>query len=573
MKTKIILTILLLMGVGSLATRAQKVILYKTGGQTIECDALELDSIVFVEVESGLVKKIILNKTSLILLPNTVEYLTATVLPENAENKNVIWESSDENIAEVNTRGRVIANGVGNCIITCRATDGSGVKAECQVSVSLSVDDPMSSADQKEYLETIAWDFMDMMPSSDFNEIGELCRFIRNNYEEDYDWDNVEKWAKDAFDAAREALGTKTTETEEWSDWWGNYNYMYNYIYNNYKALLMASNFTGHFTASNGRWILENANDLQFIFADKRNQQCILSVLTSGNVKRVHAFNIDDWKDYDYERSGNTYINNEYYDRTQCTIGVPERILVRLTRGGHQVVQATINIDLNSLNGEEFDISQNSFSISTCIEWNNGYKFDVSKVTYTANTNASVAFTMSKNDINLVTIGVAGDIVDIPSVNVSAFSLDGFDSDDYDFDVSNVKNAYVKLDILGRIQIQGTLSDVRKFSDYLEDAEENERDERIFKSYVTMANSLADINLFYDGKNVKQAAVRMEPFANETWNGQIYWETEPVIFFYDGSSYSAFDVFFNEKDFKNTIDSFKSLVNMYSALVDEHVEW
>ena len=132
----------------------------------------------------------------------------------------------------------------------------------------------------------------------------------------------------------------------------------------------MASNFTGHFTASNGRWIKTNASDLQFIFTDKRNRQCVLKLETSGSVKKVHAYDDDDWIGYDDSFSGNTHIYNEYYDRTQYTIGVPERIVVTLTQGDSQVVQTTINIDLGSLSGEEFDISKNNFSVSMQIEWN-----------------------------------------------------------------------------------------------------------------------------------------------------------------------------------------------------------
>ena len=82
-----------------------------------------------------LVTDITLSKKSVILQPNDMEILTATVLPENADNKTVTWESSNEEIAEVNKNGRVIANGYGACTITCSATDDSGVKAECQVVV------------------------------------------------------------------------------------------------------------------------------------------------------------------------------------------------------------------------------------------------------------------------------------------------------------------------------------------------------------------------------------------------------------------------------------------------------
>lgn len=437
--------------------------------------------------------------------------------------------------------------------------------------VEPSEDNAMSPAEQKEYIETVALEFMDMMPSSDFRDIVELGKFIGENYTDDYDWDNVGEWAEDAFKAAREALGTKTTESE--TEKWGSYTYKYNYIYTNFNALLMASNFTGHFTARNGRWALEEANDLQFIFTDKRGQQCILKLETDGNVKKVYAFNIDDWKDYDYDSNGNTYTSNEYYDRTRCTIGVPERIVVTLAQGGSQVIKTTVKIDLANLIGEEFDISKSSITLSALTELNNGYKFDVSKVAYSANTNASVVFTMSKNGKVLVSMGASADVNDIPSVNLSAFSSESFDVDNYDFGEVNGKNAFVKLDILGKIQIQGTLSNVRKFADYIEEADDNYRDEKTYKSYINQANALVNINMFYDGKNVKQAAIKLEPFVEESWNGRTYWEAEPVLYFYDGTSYSTFEAFFNEKDFKKTIDTFKALANKYADLIDERIDW
>ena len=82
-----------------------------------------------------LVSGITLSETSLTLQPDEMKTLTATVLPEDADNPAVTWESSDGDVAEVNGRGRVIANGIGTCTITCRATDGSGVYAECFVTV------------------------------------------------------------------------------------------------------------------------------------------------------------------------------------------------------------------------------------------------------------------------------------------------------------------------------------------------------------------------------------------------------------------------------------------------------
>ena len=81
-----------------------------------------------------MVTSITLSQTTAILELDGFVRLTATVLPENAANKNVVWSSSNENIAPVRN-GRVDAYGYGNATITCEAADGSGVKAICKVCI------------------------------------------------------------------------------------------------------------------------------------------------------------------------------------------------------------------------------------------------------------------------------------------------------------------------------------------------------------------------------------------------------------------------------------------------------
>ncbi len=85
-----------------------------------------------------LVTSITISPASLSLQPNETSTLTATVLPSDAENKEVEWMSSDEAVAVVGDffgTITVMAKGYGTCTITATAKDGSGVKAECQVMV------------------------------------------------------------------------------------------------------------------------------------------------------------------------------------------------------------------------------------------------------------------------------------------------------------------------------------------------------------------------------------------------------------------------------------------------------
>ena len=122
------------------------------------------------------------------------------------------------------------------------------------------------------------------------------------------------------------------------------------------------------------------------------------------------------------------------------------------------------------------------------------------------------------------------------------------------------------MDVLGKAQVQGTLTDVRKFVDYLNQARRNNSSESSFKSYINQANSCMDVNLFYDNSSVKQATTKIEAFAESDYNGT-YWKAEPTLNFYDGSSYSTFGTFFNGTDFQKVVNAYSNLINDFRNLV------
>jgi len=76
-----------------------------------------------------------LNKSTLSLSKGATETLVATVSPSDAGNKNVIWSSSNDSVATVNSNGLVTAIGdSGSAIITVTTVDG-GFTAQCGCSV------------------------------------------------------------------------------------------------------------------------------------------------------------------------------------------------------------------------------------------------------------------------------------------------------------------------------------------------------------------------------------------------------------------------------------------------------
>ena len=78
---------------------------------------------------------IALSVNSLTIYSGVTAGLTAAVQPADASDKTVTWSTSDGTVATVNSSGAVKALKAGSAVITATANDGSGVYAQCQVTV------------------------------------------------------------------------------------------------------------------------------------------------------------------------------------------------------------------------------------------------------------------------------------------------------------------------------------------------------------------------------------------------------------------------------------------------------
>ena len=65
--------------------------------------------------------------------------LTAEIYPDNADVKTIVWESSNPDVATVDTNGIITATGGGTTVITAKTLDG-GYTASCQVTVIRLID-------------------------------------------------------------------------------------------------------------------------------------------------------------------------------------------------------------------------------------------------------------------------------------------------------------------------------------------------------------------------------------------------------------------------------------------------
>ena len=98
-------------------------------------EAGEATKTVEIAATKVLVESIILNKTKATVIKGKTLTLTATVEPEDATNKTIKWTSSNTTIATVSETGVITGKIDGAVIITAASTDGSGIKATCNITV------------------------------------------------------------------------------------------------------------------------------------------------------------------------------------------------------------------------------------------------------------------------------------------------------------------------------------------------------------------------------------------------------------------------------------------------------
>jgi len=117
-----------------------KVTAVKSGSATITAASRERPAVVKdiceVTVTSPVahVTGVSVEPKTLTMYPGESKTIAATVTPENAEDKSVIWSSSNVDVATVNAGGTVEAHSTGSAMVTVKTNDG-GHTATCVVTV------------------------------------------------------------------------------------------------------------------------------------------------------------------------------------------------------------------------------------------------------------------------------------------------------------------------------------------------------------------------------------------------------------------------------------------------------
>lgn len=379
----------------------------------------------------------------------------------------------------------------------------------------------ITSADQKKKLESIGREFLKYFSAPYVKNVIDLGKYFDKTYTGDkYDYNAV----TGRFDECTDALSQVFSAVES----------VGNGALSTYRSeakLYEATKYTGHFTAntSTKKWEYTAADDLEFTFPDEQGNTCVAKLTTGGSKKLM--------KD---SESGNE-------------VNIPEYIYVTFTQGETTLLSFTLHLDLSNVTGTEIDLSKDRYSITETLTIND-YSWILSKLDYNTSY-VSMKFSMLKGSQSLIEVSLNGE----GSVTNSGYQIDKFD----------IGYTYVKVDILGKMQLKGVCSNVKALIDDIQNANDNDDNEATYKSYINQANSLLDFGLYY-GDEVRQATFQLEVFEDHYsyWNQTTYWTNNPVIYFDDATSYSVFSSFFDKDSFKTLIDEFNQLVEDYHTMTE-----
>ena len=410
----------------------------------------------------------------------------------------------------------------------------------------------LTPEESKERLSQIGKDFVNAIPQSDFKELDQLATHIKDRYCGDNQVAGLEDWVKDCFNALSKTVLPDKVE--------GYATYKYT------RRIYELSQFRAHLEYREGKWnVQKNTSDLQATCKDQNNQTVVAKLTTSGRTKKVFISEIEIDKKEEY----NNYIYTTIYEMDKAYAEIPENITVTLTRAGQTLVTVVVTTDLNSISGENFDLSKDAASATVKAQLA-GYDIQCNRIAAKANTEdgAVVNFLINKNGKKLLSADVTATaklptsgLVWSENTDIKTFEkqLEEFDG----------KVTVCNLDVLGQLQVAAVCSDAKSVFDDFEQAEKNKKNADAVNSYAQEINSLFTAQFFYDS-NFSAPQGHMEFEATPNSEGKKYY-LEPVIVFPDGSRYNMTnESYFNENNFRSLVDLFNTLCDNYEKMVENY---
>ena len=546
---------------------------------------------------------------------NPYYYISATVSPYEATNKNLEWVSTNDDVVYVSSVEGLGGDyyvqfspvGAGTASIKAKATDGSGVVAECKVTITTSEPEPDPNpvpSDVKQKLAAVGVEFVNAIKAETHQNLVDVIDYIDYAYgyydiDENYE-DKLEglvnetnstraknpvkamtNLTKTCLAAAQNGAQLSSRIAEVWT----------------YTMHAGLTDLYGRFVpdSRNEEWWYDSSvtDRLEVAFSDSRGQNWVATLKGSKETSRVHIVGKDDYT-YSYTENGTVTHYENYIDNYDVTIDVPEQMTFVVKCDGATIVDMTVNSDVafevnvevesesnsyyyyDEYYGSWYDHEYNQNLLAFEVDYKNlnvdaklavnGYeetfKTNVTKSGVTANASVKIdGKSMLTADAKV-------------NANFSAF----FDavsnmSEPTPDEVANwFKDISVNIDVLGQVQLKASCP---SFYDIYKASEEvNESyDFNSFSKAIESYNDAFDVKLYFDKKSSEVAFIEFEAREEyDEWYGYYDYDGYPVIVLTsDNSRHNIEDYFDDEASFTNLIDAVEALARDFENLYSDYL--
>lgn len=423
------------------------------------------------------------------------------------------------------------------------------------------LDDPkgtmgvLSPDEQKDFLVDVGEELINTFNPNDQKEAVELADELYYKYK-NYDWDAIGEEFEDELD---------DIYSTEFESFFGMPRRMIDVIngkkkvsLENKEILLTLSKFGRiiEFDDKNKTVKITKTDDPSVVakFSDSEGTKCELKVWGEGKeIEGSYTYEDGHW-DYNYDE----WVSD---GKRTIRVKVPRTIKMHLKHGSNSLISFTFNWDSNIKDYVNTSLNLQVINLVFAEE------------TKVSTTEASAVFSFSYGDKGLIAAAVnlpkyelidwegGKDITEEEGENW----LEEYD-DKYKSMLGKVGKGEVKLDILGKVQLRGGVTDgaalVDAYYNWGDKYYNDEQDE--CQDLCDLLNKYIYLSVYYNNTTTEQAKLLMQVY--EDYYG---YDIEPIMYFPQDETSIAVMTYFNSSKFLGLVDLVEELANSYIAL-DKH---
>lgn len=423
------------------------------------------------------------------------------------------------------------------------------------------LDDPkgtmevLSPDEQKDFLVDVGEELINTFNPNDQKEAVELADELYYKYK-NYDWDAIGEEFEDELD---------DIYSTEFESFFGMPRRMIDVIngkkkvsLENKEILLTLSKFGRiiEFDDKNKTVKITKTDDPSVVakFSDPEGTKCELKVWGEGKeIEGSYTYEDGHW-DYNYDE----WVSD---GKRTIRVKVPRTIKMYLKHGSNSLISFTFNWDSNIKDYVNTSLNLQVINLVFAEE------------TKVSTTEASAVFSFSYGDKGLIAAAVnlpkyelidwegGKDITEEEGENW----LEEYD-DKYKSMLGKIGKGEVKLDILGKVQLRGGVTDgaalVDAYYNWGDKYYNDEQDE--CQDLCDLLNKYIYLSVYYNNTTTEQAKLLMQVY--EDYYG---YDIEPIMYFPQDETSIAVMTYFNSSKFLGLVDLVEELANSYIAL-DKH---